>query len=1124
MGVVYRARQVGLNRVVALKMILAGAHAGPKDLARFRREAEAVAQLHHPNIVQIHDIGEAGGRPYFALELVEGGSLAQRPQGGPQPPRQAAQLIETLARAVHFAHGRGIVHRDLKPANVLLTADGVPKITDFGLAKRLDGQAVATLSGEVVGTPSYMAPEQAGGKDKGQAVGPAADVYALGAILYELLTGRPPFKGGTAFDTVIQVLHNEPARPTRLRPEVPRDLETVCLKCLEKDPGRRYADAEELADDLRRFRRGEAVQARPVGLAERAWKGARRRPYSAALLAGMVLTALLGFAGVTWQWREALAEKKEKESEKLQAEQARNQAVQARNLAGAALYHSRITQSQLHWRLNDFRSALRSLEKAGLPGPGQADLRGWEWYYLRGLYGTELLTLDHRRQGRGGDGRAGTGAVAAHPQRRWVASVLAGQEEVRVWDCASGALVLTLPASATANRLAFRPDGQHLAVADRDGWVTVWDLGARREVCRHRPHNQPISSLVYSPDGRWLATASWDRTVRAWSPLTGKDRYAPLPHADRANSVAFSRSGHRLATADQRGTVRIWDAEKRREICDPLREHKSAVYGLAYSPDGTRLASAGSNGTLRIWDTQVRPPRVVQSVTGNAGAVLSVAFSPDGRFLAYGGSDATVRVWHVAVGVERITFRGHGAPVESVRFTPDGRRLVSCCPEEGAVKVWDLTRHPEHGTLARTHHPEYRPRSTAGTWREVKVWDLLRGSAGPEPEHTGPDVEALAFQDGGRRLVSVTVGGTLQTWEADSGLLLDERSLALGADLISPAVLADFAPGGQRLAARAHLPEGPPEEKDRLVQLWDVNTGREQLVLRGHRLPVFGVRFSPDGRRLATVGCDRSAPGRPHEVLVWDANTGTRLARREGRGHLFSLAFSPDGGWLAVGGEGGQVQVLDWASGKTVLGGAWHTGAVTALAFHARAEGAPLLATTGADDRRVRVKVWDCGSGEARAKLEAPGLLCDLAFSPDGQRLAGICRDQVKLWDVETGQELLTLRGAPQRHRDPAFNPRLAFSPDGLRLAGTNWDESISVWEAEGADRPGRQEARRQAAERRAPLWHLEEAERCARIGNRSAATFHLGWLGESPLPRRLQERKDNLARQLSLPVTKGPR
>jgi hypothetical protein len=291
MGVVYKARQKSLKRLVALKMILAGSHAGADEVVRFRGEAEAAAHVQHANIVQVYEVGTREGLPYFSLEFVDGASLAEKLDGTPWPPEQSARLLETLARAIHYAHQRRIVHRDLKPGNVLLTSDGVPKITDFGLAKRVDAAGL-TQTGAVVGTPSYMAPEQAEGKSR--TAGPAADIYALGAVLYELLTGRPPFKAATPLDTIVLVVTEEPVSPRLLQPRTPRDLETVCLRCLEKDPARRYGSAEELADDLARFLRGEPVRARPVGHLERAWRWCRRRPARAALLAVSVLS-LVGF-------------------------------------------------------------------------------------------------------------------------------------------------------------------------------------------------------------------------------------------------------------------------------------------------------------------------------------------------------------------------------------------------------------------------------------------------------------------------------------------------------------------------------------------------------------------------------------------------------------------------------------------------------------------------------------------------------------------------------------------------------------------------------------------------------------------------------------------------------------
>jgi serine/threonine-protein kinase len=316
MGVVYQARQRGLRRLVALKMILAGAHAGEHQRARFGIEAEAVARLQHPNIVQIYEVGQHEGQPYFSLEFVDGGPLDRQIGGKPQPPRDAARLIETLARAVHFAHRQGIVHRDLKPANILLTQDRVPKITDFGLAKRLEeGDSAQTKSGTIVGTPNYMAPEQARGEVR--KVGPHSDLYALGAILYELLTGRPPFQGADAMDTVLQVTRDEPVPPARLQPNTPRDLETICLKCLQKEPAKRYVDCFELAEDSRRFLAGEPIRARPVGPVERLWRWCRRNPKLAGAAATILLLLLVVSVGSTWaaftiRAEKALAEQNEK--------------------------------------------------------------------------------------------------------------------------------------------------------------------------------------------------------------------------------------------------------------------------------------------------------------------------------------------------------------------------------------------------------------------------------------------------------------------------------------------------------------------------------------------------------------------------------------------------------------------------------------------------------------------------------------------------------------------------------------------------------------------------------------------------------------------------------------------
>ena len=882
MGVVYKARHLGLDRLVALKMILAGPHAGPKDLGRFRQEAEAVARLRHVNIVQVYDIAESEGRPYFALEFIEGGSLAQHLAGTPQPLGPAARLIETLARAIHYAHQRNIVHRDLKPANILLQKEEgrrkkrgegreprdeitdlssfLPKITDFGLAKRLDVHTSGTQSGEVVGTPSYMAPEQATSGPKG--VGPASDVYALGAIFYEMLTGRPPFRGPTALDTVLQVLHEEPVRPSHLRPNLPRDLETICLKCLAKEPGKRYANAEKLADDLQRFRQGKPIKARPVGIHERLWKWARHRPLTAALVAGMMSIALVGFGGITWQWQEASRARDDKEMQRQKAENARSEAelargqeAEQRNKARASLYYSRLAQSQLQWRVNDFTSARDSLLKC-IPPPGYEDHRAWEWHYLQGLFHNDLMTLVHPSVGMGG-------------------------------------------------------------------------------------------GVAYDPEGRWIIS------------LVGAEETG-IP-----------------------GTVRIWDLEG---------------------------------------------------------------------------------------GVEKICFRGHVTPVECVSFSPDCRRVASLSPAEGTVKVWDLTRHPEHATLAKTD----------------------------------ADVEALSFQEEGKRLISVTKVGKLQVWDAGTGMLLEERQLPLEAT-ICPGIPVSFAPGGRRLAA-------PSRDDPRLVKIWDAGSGAEVVVCRGHELPVSCVTFSGDGRLLATCGFLQEDSR--HEIKVWDAAGGRARFTLTGQGKIYTVAFSPDGAWLAYGGQH-VLALVPWKLRDKDVKIIAHQGPVTGLAFPAEGQ---LLASAGMEDRIVKIWKMDkllSGRQTPWHALAAPSLICDLAFSPDGRRLAAASRDMVKMWAFESGNEVLTLRGAPQRYADPPFNARLAFSPDGVQLAGSNWDESISIWEAplvKGEDQfTEYQGHKRNLADQRTLIWHLQEAEHCLEHANLPAVHFHLERLGNAPLPTPLQERKERL-------------
>jgi WD40 repeat protein len=824
-GVVYQARQAGLNRVVALKVVLAGVHAGPEELERFRREAEAMARLQHPNIVQVHEVGEHDGRPFFSMEFCPGGSLADKLGGTPLPARQGAELVQTLARALHAAHGQGVVHRDLKPANVLLGADGQPKVADFGLAKRLDGALPPTVSGAILDTPSYMAPEQAGGRSK--AVGPATDVYALGAVMYECLTGRPPFMGPTPLDTLLQVLADEPVPPRRLQPGLPRDLETVCLTCLQKEPGKRYATAHDLAEDVRRFLGGEPVVARPVGVLGRAWRWARRRPAAAALLAVSALAALAlvggGVAGYYSTWlRDSNARLvgalDEAGRQRDRADKARGEAEEARREKESLLYLMSSREAHTAWRENDVQRADDILRGCRPQQPP------WEWCYLHRLCHSELLTL----QGHAGEVKS----VAWSPDGTRLASA-SYDRAVQIWDARTGQRAPTalLGHTNAVFGVAWSPDGTRLASASDDQTVRVWDTRTRRETLTYRGHTGMVYGVAWSPDVTRLASASQDRTVRVWDTKTGQDALSLKGHTAQVFPVAWSPDGGRLASGSTDKTVKVWDAKVGQEALS-LKGHTDVVYGLAWSPDGTRLASASWDKTVKIWDA--RTGLEALSPEGHRDRVWGVAWSPDGTRLASasGGLDdkkqsyGEVKVWDARTGQEALAFKGHVYPVRCVAWSPDGTRLASACNGE-MVKVWD-----------------------ARTGQEVL----------PPQGHTR-DVAGVAWSPDGTRLAGASNDRTVKVWDARTG----QEALSLQGHTSAVWGVA-WSPDGTRLASGS---------LDQTVRVWDTRTGQELLTLRGHGDGVAAVAWSPDGTRLASTSGDRT-------VKIWDGSPPNEPAAQQG--------------------------------------------------------------------------------------------------------------------------------------------------------------------------------------------------------------------------------------------------
>ena len=583
MGVVYKARQLPLQRLVALKMILSGDFAHSDQLLRFVIEGEMLASLQHANIVLVHEVGQHDGKPFLVLEYVEGGTLGRYLAAQAVPPREAARLVEQLARAVHHAHLHGIIHRDLKPANILLArsagpatrSDGgevvdeareergsslaFPKIADFGLARSIHSDVKLTQSGLVAGTPSYMAPEQARGDQK---LGTAVDVYALGAILYELLAGQPPFQADTPFDTLQATLDKEAARPSLLRPGVPTDLETICLKCLQKEPARRYPSAEALAADLHRWQAGEPITVRPVSTWERAWKWSRRYPGLAgalAVIAFLIVSIAIGSALAATYFQRIAREKGELAD---QRELERDKALKAQELAEHAgaearsqeraerreRYRANIITAVSALDLNNTNIAQHALDDA------PAEHRNWEWRYLQ----SQLDCASAALPGQLGDGERFRD-VPASPDGKSIVLWDERSRAVRLWEVPSGKEIAALLHAAQVNAIAYRPDGGQIAIGSQDGSVRLWELLVNRPPIELAPLPGPVAALVYSPDGRRLLTRDKESSFRLSDPGTGKQVALLGDPQARCVQARFTPDSRRVVGG--RGqAIWLWDA------------------------------------------------------------------------------------------------------------------------------------------------------------------------------------------------------------------------------------------------------------------------------------------------------------------------------------------------------------------------------------------------------------------------------------------------------------------------------------------------------------------------------------------------------------------------------------
>jgi len=967
MGVVYRAEQSTLKRSVAIKMIRSTLLANESDVERFKLEAEAAASLDHPNIVPIYEVGEFEGQHYFTMKLVEGGTLRDRMPQFQRDTRLAAEFMRKVASAVHAAHQRGILHRDIKPGNILVDHENEPHVTDFGLAKQMDSASGLTLSGQILGTPNYMAPEQA---EASANLTTAADIYGLGAVFYEMLTGEPPFKGETTLETLRLLTEAEAPHPSLINERVNGDLATIALKCLSKEPKERYASAQGLVNDLECWLNGEPIKARPVSTGERITKWIKRKPMRAATAGLAVLFLLtLGIGGPIIAFHQTKLRE--------DAETARNAESDARALAQNARLHAEDATRAAEQLAESNRRSLyaaemllagRAIQGQGgsglgtaremiehwIPAEGEVDYRGWEWYFLASQAKERAARiLRHANTVRATDWTPDGSAIVS----------VSNDARMILWDAATGEQIHRFDETGgVLDSVAVSPDGLHIAAGfSRKGKIRIWEISGGSPVVVLSNDSTGVSSLAWSPDGVSLAVACDRGGTRIWN---WRARTSEAVDSRRARKVVWDPSGKRLAIA-------IWDQDP---IVMNLEEGSSVelnrVRGtrncsvVDWSPDGRWLAGGDDSGMIEIWDPDTG--ELIDTYLQIENSVSTLRWSPDSQFLGVGDPSGRIQIWEPGTDTDPVTISGHTGGIEHISWSPDGNQFASSS-NDNTARIWNWNPVRYRQTMESHFYcrPRWSPDGTKlayinHTPRRVDVLDTEGQLQSFKFDHGAlknltwsPNGAAWAVESWNRNLVVADAETGHVRFEVDGGVVRR----------------AEWSPDGRWIAV---FRDGEG------FFIYRSDDGSEVSFLKVEDEDISSMQWRPDGSAIAFARSSKQIAILP---IAQDGTIPQEVEFTSVDSTIRALSWSPDGKQLALGAENSSLEIWnpDTMEPERIFSG--HNGAVRDICWHS--DGSRIA--TASEDGRIRI--WDTLTGLMVLSLKTDGPVLSVDWSSDGSRI-----------------------------------------------------------------------------------------------------------------------------------------